>query len=286
MGSLRNPIGPLPSSIYWRRRAVALGFLLLLAALVVWLFTGFGGDGDRRGQAGDGPDDGRGASSPITPGPTPTGSLPDDRPGGREEADAGAEGDADAGGAGGDAGGAGAGGGDGGSDAGGGQSGGAGGGGASGSGGAAGASGGSGGPGGGDPDGLPACASGAAELRLESAENTYAPGERPELRITVENTGDAACRVGVGPRQAVLTISEADDDTVWSSEHCAEPGDAAALAVPAGGTATHTVRWDRQGSAPDCPKSARDAAAPGTYLAEVAVPGLGTAQISFVLAKD
>ncbi|MBW1604280.1 hypothetical protein JJV70_19665 [Streptomyces sp. JJ66] len=282
MGSLRNPIGPLPSSIYWRRRAVALALLLLLVALVVWLFTGFGGDGDQRGQADGGADGKGGASSPITPGPSATESLPDNRPGGREEADGGADGGSSAsGGAGGSA--SGSGDGSGGGDAGGSGSGGGSGDGSGGSdaGGSESADGGTGAGG-----GLPVCTSAVATLSLKSAENTYAPGERPELRITVDNGGAADCRVGVGPRQAILTITDAEDETVWSSEHCDSEGKAATMRVPAGQSVTHTVEWDRRGSAPDCPKGARDAAAPGTYLAEVDLPGLGTAQISFVLAKD
>ncbi|MEK8172011.1 hypothetical protein NKH77_29825 [Streptomyces sp. M19] len=52
MGSLRNPIGPLPSSIYWRRRAVALALLVLTVLLVVWVFamgdSGGGGEDDAK----------------------------------------------------------------------------------------------------------------------------------------------------------------------------------------------------------------------------------------------
>ena len=44
MGSLRNPVGPLPSTIYWRRRAVLLSVLGLLALLTVWV-VGTGGGG-------------------------------------------------------------------------------------------------------------------------------------------------------------------------------------------------------------------------------------------------
>ncbi|MEE1930403.1 hypothetical protein V1J52_19820 [Streptomyces sp. TRM 70351] len=296
MGSLRNPVGPLPSSIYWRRRAVALSVVVVLALLAVWVFvSGDGGGGD---QAGGGKDDGRGATSPITPGPSATESLPDDRPGGREDPggttggdSGGGEGDGDGADAGpGSGSGSGAGGGTGGAGAADGPgSGGAGGpgsgSGGSGSGGGAAAGGGSGGA---DPGAanLPVCAAGPVKLGLVSVENTYAPGERPKLRLTMENSGGADCRVGVGPGQAVITISNAEDDTVWASDHCAEDADAAVLRVPAGAEATHTVGWDRRRSAERCPKDARRAAGPGTYLAEVEIPGLGTAQTSFVLTKD
>ncbi len=280
VGSLRNPVGPLPSSIYWRRRAVALSVVALLSLLALWVFSLGGGGGDPRNQAGGGPDDEPGAASSITPGPSATESLDDSRPGGRDESGTGGSGGDD--GASGD--------GDGGSDGSGasdgsdGESGGSGGEGASGDGKNGDAE--PGASGGGDVDGLPVCAAGKVKLSLVAVRNTYAPDERPRLRLTVDNTGGSACRVGVGPEQAVVTVVDADDETVWSSEHCAEPGDAAQLRVPGREKVDHTIEWDRRGSAPGCSGKSRAEAEPGTYLAEIAVPRLGTAQTSFVLAKD
>ncbi|MDX6361056.1 MAG: hypothetical protein QOC85_59, partial [Streptomyces sp.] len=40
---MRNPVGPLPSSIYWRRRAVLLSVVGLLALLIVWVVGSGGG---------------------------------------------------------------------------------------------------------------------------------------------------------------------------------------------------------------------------------------------------
>ncbi|MDX3053366.1 hypothetical protein PV378_43970, partial [Streptomyces scabiei] len=65
MGSLRNPIGPLPSTIYWRRRAVLLTVVGLLAILVVWIVTGGGGGGNNAGEP-----DGKNPVTSITPGPS------------------------------------------------------------------------------------------------------------------------------------------------------------------------------------------------------------------------
>ncbi len=47
MGSLRNPVGPLPSSIYWRRRAVLLSVVALLALVITWIVTAGGGGGKK-----------------------------------------------------------------------------------------------------------------------------------------------------------------------------------------------------------------------------------------------
>ena len=99
MGSLRNPIGPLPSSIYWRRRAVALALLIGILFLVIWAF-GWGGSGDGGSDEGKG-SGGGGPASTITPGPSSSGPVNSERPGGRDESDGGGSGSGGSGGSGG-----------------------------------------------------------------------------------------------------------------------------------------------------------------------------------------
>lgn len=65
VGSLRNPVGPLPSTIYWRRRAVLASVLALLALLITWIVTSGGGGGKN---GADGSNDKNPSPSTITPG--------------------------------------------------------------------------------------------------------------------------------------------------------------------------------------------------------------------------
>ncbi|MFH8349093.1 hypothetical protein [Streptomyces sp. NPDC018045] len=266
MGSLRNPIGPLPSSIYWRRRAVALAVLVVLVLLVVWALNWTGNDG-KTGDEGKGPG-GPGPATSITPGPNATDSGIDQKPGGRDESGSG-------GGSGG-AGGSGAGGGTGG----------------------AGGSGGAPGTGDGAPIGegggtVPAgtalanCAPGTTELKLRSLKETYEPGERPTFEVTIENSADSACKVDLGRGYAALTITgPADDERVWSSGDCpAGSGGTAPVQVPAGGSVKRTVEWDRKPSTSECATPAAEAVGPGTYQVEAKVGGLDAVRASFELAK-
>ncbi|ASQ96122.1 hypothetical protein [Streptomyces sp. 11-1-2] len=283
MGSLRNPIGPLPSSIYWRRRIVGLALFVVIVLLVIWAFgwggSGGGGSDEGKGSGGGGP------ASTITPGPSSSGPVNSERPGGRDESDNGGSGSGDSGGSGGGSG-------DGGTDAGGG--------GGSGSGGAGGSSGGGagGGIGTGTGPGLPAgsslpdCRPGDAELTVRSVKdskvkNTWAPGEKPTFEIVVKNTKSKSCKIDFGRAAASLTITDAKNAHVWASGDCPEGSATALVEVKGSGQTKRTVEWDRKRSAEHCATPSGSASAkPGTYLVEVKVDGLGTAKVSFVLEKD
>ncbi|MEU4658010.1 hypothetical protein AB0G32_29485 [Streptomyces sp. NPDC023723] len=283
MGSLRNPVGPLPSSIYWRRRAVLLSVVALLALVVTWIVTMGGGGG------GGGHDDGADGKNPapsITPGPSGSGPAISQAPGGRDES-----GDEESGGTGsgsGDEDGSGDGSGTG-SGSGAGESGGD-------SGAAGGDSGSGSGSGGGTAAGvgsgdalpagtsLPDCTAGAVQLSLRSVRNTYEPGQTPAFELTARNTSGSDCKVDLGPENAVVTITQADgDDAFWSSDDCVKGAKSLQYRVPAGSGITYTVKWDRKPSAPECATPKAGSAKAGTYLVEAKAPGFTKAQSSFVL---
>lgn len=69
---MRLTVGPLPSAVYWRRRAIVLGALLMI---VIALYASCSGSGSENGAEKDG-----GAGSTATPStdPTPTGPEPTD----------------------------------------------------------------------------------------------------------------------------------------------------------------------------------------------------------------
>ncbi|MFD3517810.1 hypothetical protein [Streptomyces sp. NPDC058657] len=275
MGSLRNPVGPLPSSIYWRRRAVGLSLLALLVVLVLWAVLSLGGDGDKDGKSKGGPS----PAASITPGPSGTGPVVPGEPGGREEP--GGDGGTDAGGAanGGTGGGSTdpAGGADGtsqgassaGSAASGGGTGGP----------AAGGTGGPGGPGGTGGTGqqvpansaLPNCGPGALKLTIETVENDVDVDKKAKFKVIAQNTSAAACKVDLGPAAAVVKIKNTDGETVWSSKDCPEGAKSLLFEVPAKGTVTQPVEWDRSRSdASKCEAPAGGSVAPGTYVVELA----------------
>ncbi|AXG78500.1 hypothetical protein DVK44_13130 [Streptomyces paludis] len=305
---MRNPVGPLPSTIYWRRRAVAATLIALLALLVVWVVSIGGGGSKKTGDTTDGAH----PTKTIGPGPSGSGPAISRQPGGRDDADGSGEDGATSGS------------GDGGASAGtdegedGGKNGSGGGSGDSGAssepggagatdGGDGTAAGSSGGTGGGSAgsgaggtgstgsgrqvatgSGLPDCAPNSLTLRLAATKVAYAPGEKPAFRLTAMNTSDTACKADFGPKALVLTITNADDDEVWTSKDCPKTG-AALFEVPAKGTITRTVTWDRRKSTTDCEATkAPGAVGTGTYLVEVEAAGASVKQgrASIRLEKD
>ncbi|MFD5080927.1 hypothetical protein [Streptomyces sp. NPDC058371] len=273
MGSMRNPVGPLPSSIYWRRRAVLLSVVGLLALLIVWVVGSGGGGGNNNGDGSNG----KNPAPSITPGPSSSGPAISQHPGGRDES------------SGGESSGSGSG-----SDAGAGDGSGSGSGGSSGVG--SGAGGGSGDVSTGDggaadqvPAGssLPNCTTGAVTLTLRSVHNTYAPGKKPAFELTAKNTSGSDCKVDLGPKNTVLTITQAgSDNDIWSSDDCPKGSGSALFRIPANDRVTYKVEWDRKASAPECATPPAGSAPAGTYLVEARAAGLTKAQTSFVLSKD
>ncbi|MEU6668564.1 hypothetical protein [Streptomyces sp. NPDC046727] len=270
MGSLRNPVGPLPSTIYWRRRVVLLSVVALLALVITWIVTAGGGGGKKNTDASNG----KNPTHTITPGPTPSGSAVSQHPGGRDESGGG---DSDGSGSGGSSGS-----GDGSTD------------GATGSSGSGDGSGGASGGGGvGAGDALPAssslpnCTSGAVALSLRSVRNSYSPDQTPTFELTAKNSSSADCKVDLGPKNAVLTITPADgDDAFWSSADCPKGPASLVFRVSAGKSITYPVKWDRKPSAPHCGTPSGGSAKAGTYLLEAKAPGYGKLRASFVLAAD
>lgn len=277
MGSLRNPIGPLPSSIYWRRRVVLLSVIVLLALLITWIVTSGGGGG--KNDAGDA--NGKNPAQTITPGPSGSGPAISQHPGGRDgSGGASSGGSGDGSGSGSSAGSGGTGSGDGsgsGSTGGDGSAGGS----------ADGASGG-GGTGTVLPAGstLPDCTASNVKLTLRSLDHSYGPGRTPAFVLTAKNSASNDCKIDLGPKNTVVTVTKAGAGSAfWSSADCPSGSSSLYYRVPGGGSAvTYTVKWDRKPSAPQCATPPAGAAGTGKYLVEAKAPGYPKLQASFELS--
>ncbi|OAR26308.1 hypothetical protein A8W25_12830 [Streptomyces sp. ERV7] len=253
--------------------------LALLAVVILWVVSSGGGGGSK----GSGNDKGAHPAPSITPGPGSSGPAISTAPGGRDEtpggsgsSSAGSSSSSSGGATGGSSDGAGNGGADGGGSS---------------SGGGAGA------VGGGSSDGgtarqvpagssLPVCAPGQLKLTVRSLKNAYAPGEKPRVEISVQNSTDSTCKTDLGPKGAVLVVTDSGDSKVWASDDCPGGAGSVLFQVPGKGTVTRVLAWDRTRSAAKCATPAPGAPSPGTYLFEVQATGLPVARAPFSLTKD
>ncbi len=134
---------------------------------------------------------------------------------------------------------------------------------------------------------LPNCAAGAVKLTLRSVNNAYSPDEKPTFELIARNSSGSDCKLDLGPKNTVLTITQASgDDEIWSSSDCPTSAASILLRIPADDRVTRTVEWNRKPSAPDCATPPATSATAGTYLVEAKTPGFTTTQTSFVLNKD
>ncbi|GAA2745082.1 MULTISPECIES: hypothetical protein [Kitasatospora] len=275
MPSLRQPVGPLPASIYWRRRLVVFAALAAVLALIVWLAGGLGDGGGKKPQGSALP----APAQSITPGASPSGSAITSRPGGT------GGGGSVSGGGGGDVsittGGT-----SGGSSpapgsaAGGTGSGSTGGGASGGTGGTGSTAGGTGGGTGGAPQvntaevmALPICSASQIALELASAQNSYQSKDRPRLALTVRNTSGANCRVDLGRTASTITVTSSSGERIWSSGDCPTDRSGTWAQITAGSGLTETFNWDRSRSKQQCASADPTAAQPGNYLVQADLTG-------------
>ncbi|MFJ3790529.1 hypothetical protein [Kitasatospora sp. NPDC090091] len=291
MPSLRQPVGPLPASIYWRRRLVVAVAVAAVIALVYWLMSDQGGGDGSAGKAAQAAPSQTPAQA-ITPGASPSGPANNSRPGSSGSGGGSTGGGAVSGSGGGDVslstGGTTGGGATGGGAAAGGAA--AGGAAAGGTGGAGGASGGTGGGAGGtggtppvntsEVMALPVCVSSQVTLELAGAQNAYQPKDKPKLALTVHNASGANCRVDLGRTASAITVTASNGDRVWSSGDCPQDRGSSWVQIPANGSLTETFTWDRVRSKPQCATADPAPAPTGNYLVVAELTGLSGGQAS------
>ena len=126
------------------------------------------------------------------------------------------------------------------------------------------------------------------KLSVRSLHNSYGPTDTVALLVTATNSSGSDCKVDLGPKSAVLTVSKSTDsgNDYWSSADCPKTAGSLLFRAPAGNSITYTVKWDRKPSAPECATPPAGSAGAGTYLVELAASGFGKTQTSFVLEND
>ena len=112
-----------------------------------------------------------------------------------------------------------------------------------------------------------ACEDSAIAVEATTDASTYPVGSTPRLTLTIENTGDVACKRDVGPKANELSITSGGYH-VWSSDDC-DPGDKSKVVVlKVDQKYVSSITWDGKLTAPNCPTKDGPEAKAGTYRVE------------------
>jgi hypothetical protein len=213
--SLRNPVGPHPPSLYWRRRAVALGVVILAVMLLAWGCGLSGGGQDRPASMANVKDlSSRHPAASITPTPGPrTGPVISSVTGGGPGSNNAASPNA-----------------------------------------APVAGNGSGAPTPASQPGVAACAPGTVRMTAQADRPDYPAQVRPKFTVIVENQGQNPCALDLGSRAVAWTVTSGED-RIWSSGDCPAVGSPEVLLLAPRQPVLRSVDWSRMRSRPGCPSS-------------------------------
>lgn len=126
---------------------------------------------------------------------------------------------------------------------------------------------------------LKTCSAGQIVVTPIVSQASYAGGEKPQLSLSVENTGDEACAADLGTAHMQFVISSGSDE-VWRSMDCQKGGESTLVTLDSGqALETEAIEWDRTRSGPETCGEAREPVAAGgaTYHLSATVAGVQSA---------
>ena len=137
-----------------------------------------------------------------------------------------------------------------------------------------------------DADGTPApCTAGSVQVEAVMDKDNYAQDERPQLSLTLTNSGSSACLLQAGTDVQEYRITSGSD-LIWSSKHCQQDQQPTeAVLEPGKSVSTTPFEWSRERSDPATCEGERTAAVGGgaTYVLQVFVGDLQSETNRFVL---
>lgn len=112
-----------------------------------------------------------------------------------------------------------------------------------------------------------ACDDSVIAVEATTDASTYSVGSTPRLTLTIQNTGDVACKRDVGPKANELSITSGGYH-VWSSDDCNASDKSKVVVLKAGEKVASSITWDGHLTQPGCPNGEGAAAKAGTYRVE------------------
>ncbi|MCD2190755.1 hypothetical protein [Actinomycetospora soli] len=114
------------------------------------------------------------------------------------------------------------------------------------------------------PRAIAPCADSDLRVAARTDKQRYTAAERPLFSLVVTNTGKEPCTRDLGPARTAMAVVIKPGDGLWGSDDCAPGGDPDVRTLAPGQEQVFSVRWAGRTSAPGCP-SGREAVPPGSY---------------------
>ncbi|WP_433801637.1 hypothetical protein [Actinomycetospora sp. CA-084318] len=134
------------------------------------------------------------------------------------------------------------------------------------------------------PRALEPCADSALTVAARTDKQRYTAAERPLFSLVVTNTGKEPCTRDLGPARTAMAVVIKPGDGLWGSDDCAPGGDPDVRTLAPGQEQVFSVRWAGRTSAPGCP-SGREAVPAGTYQLLTRLDGTISDPASFTIAS-
>ncbi|WP_018333216.1 hypothetical protein [Actinomycetospora chiangmaiensis] len=111
---------------------------------------------------------------------------------------------------------------------------------------------------------VPPCQDAALKVAARTDRPRYTLAERPLFSLVVTNTGKTPCTRDLGPARTAMAVVIKPGDGLWGSDDCAPGGAPDVRTLVPGQEQVLSLRWAGRTSAPGCP-SGREAVPAGTY---------------------
>ena len=108
------------------------------------------------------------------------------------------------------------------------------------------------------------CADSAITVEATTDASTYQVGSTPKLTLTIQNSGDVACKRDVGPKANELEITSGGYH-VWSSDDCNASSKSKVVVLEPGDKVASSITWNGRLSQKGCPNGEGELAKAGRY---------------------
>ncbi|AND17557.1 hypothetical protein C5C18_08685 [Rathayibacter tritici] len=128
------------------------------------------------------------------------------------------------------------------------------------------------------PGAAPACTADSVAVTAVTDATSYAPGEDPQLSLSLTNTSSTDCVIDAGTSTQVFTITSGSEQ-IWTSTDCQTGAADLSVLLQAGRSVTGSgLTWDRTRSSADTCSGGREAVAAGgaAYNLSVSVAGIAS----------